>query len=323
MTRRLLSALLLLTFAGCDHQIGTEPLPQGRTAVATGLTAELRGVFAVSDSEVYVVGSEGTVALFDGTSLERIQIQGVTENDSLGDVAAADSGEVVVIGGTPQETPLTLTLHAGTWTSLVPLDPSAAIHGQRLMSTLHMGFQLPKRVILAGGRRTDTYFEGVAQSYADGQFSPVDLYSQYSLLNDVTAIGATLYFRHNQGLLAVNSDRTDLPSVPTEVNTNVLALSEGRSKFVFGFAGDGTFHTMTDGVWSEVETGIGTLTAIDGRAVNDLYAVGGFGGFYHYDGTAWTALESGTSEHLRDLHVLPNGHVYVVGTNGTFFVYVP
>lgn len=323
MTRRLLSALLLLTFAGCDHRIGTEPLPQGRTAVATGLTAELRGVFAVSDSEVYVVGSEGTVALFDGASLNKIQVQGITEFDSLGDVAAAKSGEVVVIGGTPQETPLTSYLHAGTWNTLVPLNPPAAIHGQKLMSTLHMGFENPQRVVLAGGRLIDGYYEGLAQSYADGQFTPVDLYSQYSLLTDVTAIGATLYFRHLQGVLAVNSDRTDLPSVPSEVNSNVLALSEGRVKYLFGFAGDGTFHTLTDGVWSERETGVTNITAIDGRAINDLYAVGGFGGFYHYDGTEWSLLESGTLEHLRDLHVLPNGHVYVVGTHGTFFVYVP
>ncbi|MDQ3265876.1 MAG: hypothetical protein M3Y59_19845 [Myxococcota bacterium] len=323
MTRRLLSALLLLTFANCDHRIGTEPLPQGRTAVATGLTAELRGVFAVSDSEVYVVGSGGTVALFDGADLEPFQIQGVSEQDVLWDVAAADTGEVVVIGGTPQETPLTVTLHSGAWTTLAALDPPAAIHGQKLMSTLHMGFELSKRVVLAGGRQAGGYFEGVAQSYSGGQFTPMDLYSQYSLLTDVTAIGATLYFRHDQGVLAIDSGRTDLPSVPTEVNTNVVALSEGRVKFMFGFAGDGTFHTMTDGVWSEVETGITTVTAIDGRSVNDLYAVGGFGGFHHYDGTAWTALESGTTEHLRDLHVLPTGHVYVVGTNGTFFVYVP
>jgi hypothetical protein len=34
-------------------------------------------------------------------------------------------------------------------------------------------------------------------------------------------------------------------------------------------------------------------------------------------------LDSGTQEHLRDVHVLPNGHVYVGGDNGTFFVYVP
>ena len=55
----------------------------------------------------------------------------------------------------------------------------------------------------------------------------------------------------------------------------------------------------------------------------DLYAVTAGGGFYHFDGASWTALNSGTQEHLRDVHVLPNGNVYVVGENGTFFVYVP
>lgn len=102
-----------------------------------------------------------------------------------------------------------------------------------------------------------------------------------------------------------------------------MGLADGRENELFGFAGDGSFYTFQDDVWSAVQTDAMNVNALDGRAVNDLYAVGGDGGFFHFDGTRWTALDSGTTEPLRDLLVLPNGHVYVVGDHGTFFVYVP
>jgi hypothetical protein len=323
MTRTLLSALLLLTAVGCDHQVGVETLPQGRTSVSTGLTANLRAVFAVSDQEVYAVGEGGTVARYDGTALTAIPVDGVTAEDVLTDVAAADTGEVVAIGGTPQETPLLLTLHDGAWALQPTVDGHDNFYPQRLFSTLHQGFENPRRVVLAGGLLESGYLTGYASSYADGTFTPVELPSQYALLEDVTAIGATLYFRHVQGILAVDAGGTDLPSAPAEVRSNLVALSEGREKYLFGFAGDGSFYTFHDGAWSEAQTDAMDVNALDGRAVNDLYAVGGDGGFFHFDGTSWTALDAGTTEHLRDVHVLPNGHVYVVGEHGTFFVYVP
>jgi hypothetical protein len=323
MTRYLFLALLLLTAVGCDHQVGVETLPQGRTSVSSGLTANLRAVFAVSDQEVYAVGEGGTVARYDGGALTPIAVEGVTADDLLTDVAAADTGEVVAIGGTPQETPLLLTLHDGAWAVQPEVDGNTNFYPQRLYSTLHQGFESPRRVVLAGGLLEDGYLTGYASSYADGAFTPVALPSEYALLEDVTAIGATLYFRHIQGILAVNAGGTDLPSAPNEVSSNLVALADGRESYLFGFAGDGSFYTFHDDVWSESQTDVMNVAALDGRAVNDLYAVGANGGFFHFDGMAWTALDSGTTENRRDLHGLPNGHGDVVGEHGTFFVYVP
>jgi len=325
MTRALLSAVLLFTFAGCDHQIGTIDLPQGRTELAgEQVTSNLRSVFAVSDSEVYLVGEGGTVARFNGTALERVQVPGVTENDMLVDVAAADSGQVVAIGGTPQETSLVVTLNGGSWSSRTGIEGLENFHPARLLSTLHFGFENPKRVLLAGGVLEDGYLDGYVSSFAAGSFTPFTLPSTYAYLEDVTGIGATFYFRHVQGILAVDGGGgTDFASPPINLNTPLLGLSEGRSKYLFGFDSEGNFYTQQAGQWTSTQTEAMFVQALDGRAINDLYAVGIEGRFFHFDGTIWTALESGTTEHLRDVHVLPNGHVYVVGDNGTFFVYVP
>lgn len=323
MIRRLLSALLLLTLAACEHPIGQEQLPPGRVDLGTRGAAEYRAVFAVSDQEVYLVGMRGVVERFDGEELTRLQIPGVTETDYLWDVAAEDSGRVVVVGGTMQETPLAFALTDGSWRNLIGTLLPQNFHSSRLHSTLHMGFENPKRVVIAGGEMVDHDLVGGAYSYANGDTVPVELFSRYSYLQDVTAIGATLYFRHVQGILAVNSEREDLPSPLSPPGSNVIALSEGRDRYLFQVAGQ-RLETMLNGAWSAGELGAApNALAIDGRAVNDLYAVGTEGAFFHYDGTAWTEIDSGTTETLVDVHVLPNGHVYVVGAGGSFFRYVP
>lgn len=322
MIRRVLPALLVLSVIGCDHEVGQDDPPKGQNPIPTQITADLRAVFAVSDQEVYIVGDRGTVARYDGKDVERLQIEGVSETDYLLDVAAAGTGEVVVSGGTVQETPLLLNLHNGTWTVRESPPGVEGFHVQRLMSTLHFQYVSNKRVVLAGGLLRDGYFYGYASGYTpDGNFTLVKDGHDYPLFQDVVGIGATLYFRHSQGILEVADSSSDLQSY--EMSTNLLALTEGRDRYLFGFGWDGRFYTMKNGEWSSVESELTSVQALDGRAINDLYAVTSRGGFYHFDGTSWTALDSGTEEHLRDVHVLPNGNVYVVGENGTFFVYVP
>ena len=325
MKRLLLPALLLSSITGCDHEVGGIDLPPGRTGI-TGITSNLRSVFAVSDSEVYVVGEGGTVATYDGTRLRRVEVPGVTENDFLWAVGASGSGEVVAVGGTPQETPLLVTLHDGAWRSAAGPQGVENFHAaQQVMSTLHFGNGIPPRVVLAGGVLEDGNLLGYATGYADGAFTPIGLPSTYAFLAGVTGFGARLYFSHVQGILNINAEATaiDLPGAPAEVSTPTLALADGRDTYMFGFAGDGTFHTSFNGTWSSLQTEFNWVLDLDGRTIDDLYAVGGAGTFLHFDGTTWTALDSGTTEHLRDVHVLPNGHVYVVGDNGTFFAYVP
>src|SRR5688572_15461240 len=104
MNGRLLLGLLLAV-NGCDHVAGAD-LPQGLTVIESPLTDDVRSVFAVSDEEVYLAGANGLVARFDGESVTREQVAGISGTDTLWDVAASESGEVVVVGGTAQETPV-------------------------------------------------------------------------------------------------------------------------------------------------------------------------------------------------------------------------
>jgi hypothetical protein len=58
------------------------------------------------------------------------------------------------------------------------------------------------------------------------------------------------------------------------------------------------------------------LTSLDGTGLDDVTAVGFHGRIFHFDGRAWTELESPTAEHLERVRVA-EGRVWICGNHGT------
>jgi hypothetical protein len=58
------------------------------------------------------------------------------------------------------------------------------------------------------------------------------------------------------------------------------------------------------------------LTSVWGTSANDVYAVGGNGTVYHYDGAAWTKLPTNETANLWWIFGVPNGPIYVGGDGG-------
>ena len=76
--------------------------------------------------------------------------------------------------------------------------------------------------------------------------------------------------------------------------------------------GDGTtFATGLD--WGADSTGPLALT---GTAADDVWAVGGQGRIEHFDGTSWSAIESGARATLRGAAALARGELLAVGDGG-------
>lgn len=65
----------------------------------------------------------------------------------------------------------------------------------------------------------------------------------------------------------------------------------------------------------------GTWTAIWGASATDVYAAGASGAVSHFDGTAWTALTTGTSANLDALWGTSDDDLFASGTNGTVLHY--
>ncbi len=59
------------------------------------------------------------------------------------------------------------------------------------------------------------------------------------------------------------------------------------------------------------------LWGIWGSSYKDIYVVGGSGGIIHYDGTAWTAITSPTTNNLSGIWGACANDIFAVGDQGT------
>jgi hypothetical protein len=87
-------------------------------------------------------------------------------------------------------------------------------------------------------------------------------------------------------------------------------------------------HRLDAAGWSRADAGafvpLGTgrhvsFEAIDGFSETDIYAVGWPRDIWHFDGTAWTQLDSPTGYPLFCVLCSKSGDVYVGGSNGVLF----
>jgi len=64
-----------------------------------------------------------------------------------------------------------------------------------------------------------------------------------------------------------------------------------------------------------------SLNAVWGSSDTDVFAVGDSGTIMHYDGAAWTAMDSGVSETLHGVYGDGPNNVYAVGDNAVLMHY--
>lgn len=59
---------------------------------------------------------------------------------------------------------------------------------------------------------------------------------------------------------------------------------------------------------------------LDGWSASDLYAVGGLGDVWHFNGSEWRAMDFPSSEPLATVTCGGDGHVYITGEGGSLWV---
>jgi len=63
------------------------------------------------------------------------------------------------------------------------------------------------------------------------------------------------------------------------------------------------------------------LYSIWGSSSSDVFAVGSSGAILHYDGSAWSAMNSGTEESFNGVWGSSSSDVFAVGSDGTILHY--
>ena len=90
------------------------------------------------------------------------------------------------------------------------------------------------------------------------------------------------------------------------------------------------FKRVEVGRWEELRGGLENLPPetdwssigfndIDGLAENNLYAVGGRGEVFHFDGTRWTRCDFPTNQQLYTVTVAPDGTAYITSLDGSIW----
>jgi hypothetical protein len=105
-------------------------------------------------------------------------------------------------------------------------------------------------------------------------------------------------------------------TAPNLILTAVIKVSATES-WIIGENGT-ALHSTTPGTWTSVPTPVasGTLYGAYAAAANDIWAVGTGGVIIHYDGAAWSQVESPTTTTLRNVTGIPGGGLIAVGDGG-------
>jgi hypothetical protein len=302
--------------------------------VPTPTVGRLKGVTAISPTEVWVVGENGTMAHFDGATWRAVDSGTTTV---LNGVWGSSPGDVFAVGwnvilhyAAPVAWTTAQTMYAvggrsrsdvyavGNAGSILHFDGSqwqtmtsnttAALRGVWVSPTTAEVFA----VGVNGSTGTIVRYDGSAWSEvvtgAPADFSAV--WGSGPL--DVFAVGGTGLVYHYTGSwqsvpnpMASDTGSRWLTAVWGTSATNVYAVGERSS---------GTVSAMRyDGIsWTAVSIG-NRLRGIWGTGPADIYAVGYNGGVFHFDGNAWTSVSVGVTWAFHEVWGTDPANVFAVG----------
>jgi hypothetical protein len=245
------------------------------------------------------------------------------------DIVIATEGRLVQFDGlswTTLDTPFTLTMNA-LWgesaASLVAVGSTAAWHGQGTSAQPAL-IATPQENITSvwGSGSDDIYVVGLrdlVMHYDGSTWSTLDVVpcaSQFCyFLSDVSGSGPDDVYIVSGGLVLHRdaSTWTEIPSAGAPISD--VWSAEPAHAYLVGASGmirhaDGQVLTpMTSPVTVP-------LFDVDGRAWDDVWAVGGQGTVVHYDGASWSVVAIDTVADLYSVLVLDDGTVVVGGTGG-------
>ncbi|MEW6141817.1 MAG: C1 family peptidase [Chloroflexota bacterium] len=109
---------------------------------------------------------------------------------------------------------------------------------------------------------------------------------------------------------------------PLTQGYGLQAVWGSSSSNVFAVGQHGTIVHYNGTAWSAMTSGtIADLTGVWGSSASDVFAVGSGGTILHYDGTAWSAMTSGTTQNLNGIWGSSSTNVFAVGNGGVILRY--
>ncbi len=130
--------------------------------------------------------------------------------------------------------------------------------------------------------------------------------------NDIFIIAAHLYHLDGINITELPLFHKEKPTIGVDLaDFNLFALSK-TDFWMIHSGGSIAFHCI-DGKFVEDNRPGGALNACWGLSSNDMFFVGDAGHIYHYDGSKFTEMQSGTTKNLRSVWGTSNSDVWTGG----------
>lgn len=277
----------------------------------------LFGVYAISPTDIWAVGSVGTVLHWDGQAWRTVTVAAAGSRD-LFDVWASGPKDVWVVGADTASTGgITLHYNGTSWTS-VPNNSSwdlNGIHGLSANEIYAVGDPDP---VLGG--------PGEFWKWNGSQWSPMSnsvnghLWRVYAISSsEIWAMGVNGTLIKHSGSAA---SYVSLTSIGATSSTEFRHMWGTGSNNLF-LVGSNGFVARYTGTWNRILpiANTSTIYAVQGTtATGTVYAMGNNGWLYTSDSpySAFTPVANppSVSTDLREVTIAQDGSAWVVGLNG-------
>jgi photosystem II stability/assembly factor-like uncharacterized protein len=268
------------------------PSPHPSETALTG--NNLNGVWGSSARDVFVVGDEGTILHYDGSVWKPMP-------------SSTDQGLFATWGSSARDVYATG-------------DNGTFLHYDGNVWFPQKSYPYVQLGAVWGASGSDVYFtaDNVIRHY-DGNV--------FRMSGDADAVLRALWGSSANDVYATGDDGTFL-----HYDGNVWFPQKSypyvRLGAVWGTSGSNVYFTADNGirhydgtVFRMSGAADSVLRALWGSSANDVFAAGDNGTILHYDGTAWSPMQSDTTSHLYDLWGSSGGDVFAVGGGGTILHY--
>ncbi|MFC2056451.1 WD40/YVTN/BNR-like repeat-containing protein [Chloroflexota bacterium] len=285
----------------------------------SGTTKALSGIWGSSSSDVFAVGSDGTILLYDGSTWNSTPNSTLTEEFfrpiiksretylyyGISAVWCSSSSDIFAVG--------TLTVSKNPLPGEFP--PPDGFPSPDEFPPLS---QLPQSLFLHYDGSNWNMMERIISSrFLSGVWgnSP----------SDVFVVGSDLGVWHYDG-----NSWSSMPDIEFEDAEEKFIFWHKFLSAVWGSSSSDVFAVGSDGIivhydgstWKKMyANNMRYFTGVWGSSSSDVFVVGSDGFILHYDGSVWERMNSGTTENLRDIWGSSSSDVFAVGSDGTILHY--
>ena len=268
------------------------------SAMTSGTTNQLLGVWGSSATDVFAVGDTGAILHYDGsawgtmTSGSTSQLFDIWGNSGTDVFAVGDVGTILHYDGSAWS-----TMTSGTTEVL------RAVWGNSGTD-----------VFAVGDVGTILHYDGSAWSTMTSVST--------SLLCGVRGNSATDVFAVGVGGTILHYDGSAWSSMTSGTTNQLLSVWGSSATDVFAVGMGGTILYYNGAAWSSMTGGTtNQLFSVWGSSATDVFAVGMGGTILHYDASAWSTMSSGTTQALWRVWGSSATDAFAVGVAGTVLHY--